>query len=52
MQPYAIVEEGPRGGLKKTSVVDVWMMHPQRAQIDASPDAVPTSRGRRSRKMA
>ena len=34
MQPYTIVEEGPRGGLKKTSVVDVWMMHPQRAQID------------------
>ena len=35
MQPYTIVEEGPRGGLKKTSVVDVWMTHPQRAQIDA-----------------
>jgi hypothetical protein len=35
MQPYTIVEEGPRGGLKKTFVVDVWMMHPQRAQIDA-----------------
>src|SRR5215471_5806367 len=34
MQPYTIVEEGPRGGLKKTSVVDAWMMHPQRAQID------------------
>ena len=34
MQPYTIVEQGPRGGLKKTSVVDVWMMHPQRAQID------------------
>jgi hypothetical protein len=34
MQPYTIVEEGPRGGLKKTSVVDVWMMHPRRAQID------------------
>ena len=34
MEPYAIVEEGPRGGLKKTFVVDVWMMHPQRAQID------------------
>ena len=31
MQPYTIVEEGPRGGLKKTSVVDVWIMHPQRA---------------------
>jgi hypothetical protein len=35
MQPYTIVEEGPRGGLKKTSVVDVWIMHPQRAQIEA-----------------
>jgi hypothetical protein len=35
MQPYTTVEEGPRGGLKKTSVVDVWMMHPQRAQIEA-----------------
>jgi hypothetical protein len=34
MQPYAIVEEGPRGGLKKTSVVDVWMSHPLRAHID------------------
>jgi Family of unknown function (DUF5906) len=35
MQPYAIVEEGPRGGIKRTSVVDVWMAHPRRAQIDA-----------------
>jgi hypothetical protein len=35
MQPYMIVEEGPRGGLKKTSAVSTWMMHPQRAQIDA-----------------
>jgi Family of unknown function (DUF5906) len=34
MLPYAIVEEGPKGGLKKTSVVDVWISHPQRAQID------------------
>ena len=34
MQPYAIVEEGPRGGLKKISVVDAWMSHPLRAQID------------------
>jgi hypothetical protein len=34
MQPHTIVEEGPRGGLKKTSVVDAWMTHPQRAQID------------------
>ena len=35
MQPYTIVEEGPRGGLKKTSVVDAWMTHPLRAHIDA-----------------
>src|SRR5262245_53349458 len=34
MDPYAIVEEGPRGGLKKTSVVVEWMGHPQRANID------------------
>jgi hypothetical protein len=34
MQPYTIVEEGPRGGLKKTSVVDAWMTHPLRAHID------------------
>src|SRR5262249_15183801 len=33
MQLYAIVEEGPRGGLKKTSVVDVWISHPSRAHI-------------------
>ena len=35
MQPYTIVEEGPRGGLKKMSVVDTWMTHPLRAHIDA-----------------
>jgi hypothetical protein len=35
MQPYTIVAEGPRGGIKKTSVVDVWMLHPSRAHIDA-----------------
>ena len=35
MQPYTIVEPGPRGGLKKTSVVDTWMTHPLRANIDA-----------------
>jgi hypothetical protein len=35
MQPYMIVEDGPRGGLKKTSVVDAWMTHPLRAHIDA-----------------
>jgi hypothetical protein len=34
MQPYTIIAEGPNGGLKKTSVVDAWMMHPQRAHID------------------
>jgi hypothetical protein len=34
MLPYTIVEEGPRGGLKKTSVVDAWMGHPLRAHID------------------
>src|SRR6516162_6285276 len=34
MQPYAIVEEGPYGGLHKTSVVDAWMSHPLRAHID------------------
>lgn len=34
MQPYTIIEEGPRGGLKKTSVVDAWLTHPQRAHID------------------
>jgi hypothetical protein len=34
MQPYAIVEEGQRGGLKKTSVVDAWMSHPLRTHID------------------
>jgi hypothetical protein len=34
MQPYMIVEEGPRGGLKMISVVNEWMRHPQRAQID------------------
>jgi Family of unknown function (DUF5906) len=34
MQPYTIVEEGPRGGLKKTSVVDAWITHPLRAHID------------------
>ena len=34
MQPYTIVEQGPRGGFKKMSVVDAWMTHPQRAHID------------------
>jgi len=35
MQLYTIVAEGPKGGLKKTSVVDVWIGHPLRAHIDA-----------------
>jgi hypothetical protein len=35
MQPYTIVEEGPKGGLHKISVVDAWMHHPQRVEIDA-----------------
>jgi hypothetical protein len=34
MQPYTITEEGPRGGLKNTSVVDNWMKHPVRVHID------------------
>ena len=34
MQLYAIVEEGPRGGIKIRSVVDDWMKHPLRAHID------------------
>jgi hypothetical protein len=34
MQPYTIISEGPRGGLHKTTVVDVWMAHPRRAGID------------------
>jgi hypothetical protein len=35
LQPCALVTEGPRGGIKTTSVVDVWMMHRERIQIDA-----------------
>jgi hypothetical protein len=34
MQPYALVEAGPRGGIKIRSVVDDWMKHPLRAHID------------------
>jgi hypothetical protein len=34
MQPYALLSEGPRGGIKIHSVVDDWMRHPQRARID------------------
>jgi hypothetical protein len=35
LQPYALVSAGPRGGIKTTSVADVWMMHQERMQIDA-----------------
>jgi hypothetical protein len=35
MQPYALSSIGPKGALKTTSVVDIWMKHSQRAQIDA-----------------
>src|SRR6516162_7941507 len=34
MQPYALVSEGKRGGIKIRSVVDDWMKHPLRAHID------------------
>jgi hypothetical protein len=34
MQPYALVSEGPRKGIKIRSVVDDWMKHPLRAHID------------------
>ena len=34
MQPYALTEQGPRGGIKIRSVVDAWMKHPSRAHID------------------
>src|SRR5262249_28372435 len=34
MQPYALVSEGPRKGIKTRSVVDDWMKHPLRAHID------------------
>ena len=35
MQLYTIAAEGPRGGLKKTSVVEAWIGHPSRAHIAA-----------------
>jgi uncharacterized protein DUF5906 len=35
MQPYALEEEGPRGGIHLISPVDVWMGHAQRARIDS-----------------
>jgi hypothetical protein len=34
MQPWALMTEGARGGIKLLSVVDVWMKHPLRAHID------------------
>jgi hypothetical protein len=34
MLPYAIVWEGPKGGIHKDSVVDAWMSDPRRANID------------------
>jgi hypothetical protein len=34
MLPYALVSEGPRGGINTRSVVDDWMKHPLRAHID------------------
>jgi hypothetical protein len=34
MQPYALVCEGPRGGIKIVSVVGDWIRHPLRAHID------------------
>jgi hypothetical protein len=34
MQPYAIVRLGPKGGIKKDSVVDAWMGHSLRMHID------------------
>jgi hypothetical protein len=34
MRPYTIIEEGPNGGLKKTSVVTAWENHPLRINID------------------
>jgi hypothetical protein len=34
MLPYAIVWEGPKGGIHKDSVVDAWLGHPLRANID------------------
>jgi hypothetical protein len=35
MQPYALVSLGPNGGIKTRSVVDAWMSHPQREDVDA-----------------
>jgi hypothetical protein len=34
MQPFALMSEGKRGGIKVRSVVDEWMRHPSRAHID------------------
>jgi Family of unknown function (DUF5906) len=35
MQPYALLDIGPRNGIKTKSVVDAWMMHSQRMHVDA-----------------
>ena len=35
MEPFAILSIGPKGGIKTTSLVSVWMMQMQRLQIDA-----------------
>jgi len=34
MQPYAVMDVGPNGGIKMRSVVDKWIRHPLRANID------------------
>src|SRR5262245_12330610 len=34
MQPYALLDLGPRRGIKTRSVVDAWMTHQQRVHID------------------
>ena len=52
MQPYAIVEEGPRGGLKKTSVVDDLDDASAAAHRSTRCKPAPTGRGRPSRKTA
>jgi hypothetical protein len=34
LQPCVLLSMGPRGGIKRTSVVDGFMMHPRRGHID------------------
>jgi hypothetical protein len=36
MQPYALMTEGPLGGIKTSSIVDNWMRHQYRAHIDGT----------------